>query len=475
MSALSGKEALDEIDRLLDRARADFQTVANQFSDARSGLARLRQEEVGLYAELAKLRLLAIEQGSLLDALNDADRKAGKVLDDRKEALDKVDQSSSSAQATLAEIENRRTGQRARVEAASRGLDEAEANAQARLAVDEAYKAQLEHTEQASFIADQAEEKAAAARRDREEKGQPYEADPLFSYLWSRGYGTSKYRAWPLARWLDGRVARLSNYEDSRRNYSLLIDIPVRLGEHAETMRGQFDREVEALRGLERAAAEAADVPALRESLEKEEESLSEIDAGIAAEEDLIRSLTAERKSFAAGEDDYYKHAIEALSDAMRGESIPFLKERAARTPDRKDDDIVRRLVELGEESERAGQNLAEFTKLHERESHRLEELEDVRRRFKSERLDDSRSEFLQGALIALVLRQFLTGSVSSNDVWKTIMRQHRMKPQHTDFGTMRFPRARGSGPWRGGGLGGGGFRGGGRIGGGGFRTGGKF
>src|SRR5690606_34275578 len=117
-----------------------------------------------------------------------------------------------------------------------------------------------EAAERSDAVADQAEEKARASESDRLEKGRPYEADPIFMYLWNRGFGTARYRAWTPARLLDRWAARVVAYEAQRRNYRLLTEIPERLGEHAKRMREIADRDLEAARALERRAAEAANV-----------------------------------------------------------------------------------------------------------------------------------------------------------------------------------------------------------------------
>ena len=479
MAILSGNKALGEIDKILKSARGHLSTVDNEFGATRAELARLRTSELSLYAELAKLRLLAIEQGDLVDALDEADRKAAKILDAREQAFARLERDIEAAEAALDEAESQRDEQRRVVEAAGDALDTAEAAAQSALAASPDYQAQLKRTEDADFVADQAEEKAAAAEADRIEKGKPYEQDPLFAYLWGRGYATSRYRAFPLARWLDGKVARVCDYEPARRNYSLLVDIPVRLAEHAVAMRAAFDREALALAALEEAAAEASGVPASREALEAAEAKLAEIDAGIAGNEDRIRELVAERGSYAAGEDRLYRESVDVLSQTLQRKSIGFLRERAARTAWPEDDEIVRRLAEIDEEADRVERNLDEFKRLHDSESSRLNELEDLRRRFKREQYDDPFSEFRDWALIALVLREFLRGAAGSKDVWKTIERHQRSKRNRANphFGSMKFPRSPKSGPWRmpKGGFGGGGFRSGGGFKGGGFKTGGGF
>ena len=82
-----------------------------------------------------------------------------------------------------------------------------------------------------------AERKAEQAERDLAEKRVPYEADPLFMYLWNRGFGTGAYRASNLVRYFDRKVARLVGYQDARVNYAMLLELPVRIREHAERLK----------------------------------------------------------------------------------------------------------------------------------------------------------------------------------------------------------------------------------------------
>jgi hypothetical protein len=84
-----------------------------------------------------------------------------------------------------------------------------------------------------------AERKADQAEGDLSAKRVPYEADPLFMYLWERGFGTPNYRSARFARFLDRKVARLIGFEEARRNYSVLVDLPVRLREHADRLRSK--------------------------------------------------------------------------------------------------------------------------------------------------------------------------------------------------------------------------------------------
>jgi hypothetical protein len=80
----------------------------------------------------------------------------------------------------------------------SEQLDRTEAATQKRLEDDPAYQEQLHKAHTADAIAKHAEAKTDHAENDRVEKSRPYEADPLFMYLWNRGYGTADYAAIPV-------------------------------------------------------------------------------------------------------------------------------------------------------------------------------------------------------------------------------------------------------------------------------------
>ncbi|MEI2612964.1 MAG: hypothetical protein V9G20_30355 [Candidatus Promineifilaceae bacterium] len=86
----------------------------------------------------------------------------------------------------------------------------------------------------ACTIAGESLRKTEQAEADREQKGRPYRDDPLFMYLWERGFGTKTYRANNLVRWLDGLIAGLVGYPEARPNFAMLNEIPLRLREHAE-------------------------------------------------------------------------------------------------------------------------------------------------------------------------------------------------------------------------------------------------
>ena len=483
---LTGRQTLASIEQALRQVHDQVEKVDEQVQATSNALVELQREQAGRYKKLAEIRLDHMVSGQLAESLDAASRRATELLEARVLALKELEKKHQQIRAEGQQLEQNREQASGDVAEAAEAIDGAEAAVQRRLEKDRDYLAQLERARHAERVAAHAEEKTEQAQRDREQKGKPYEDDPLFSYLWERGYGTSSYSANLLTRFLDKWIARLCRYHDARPNYSMLLALPERLREHAENVRAVADSEFESLRALEEEAAAADGVTALHQALQEAEQRLEEIDEGIRQNEQNQNDLLEERTRFAAGEDEHFRDAVETLSEAFARENVEALYRYVEATPTAEDDVIVHELVDARRQSEDLRQDLTEQKRMHVHQLNRLQELEEVRQRFKRARYDSNYSGFKNADLISMILMQFLQGLATQDDLWRTIQREqrHRRIESRPDFGSGGFGRRGGTwrtpfpGGWgggRGGGLGGGwgGGRGGG--GGGGFRTGGGF
>jgi len=472
----SGLETLGSLDQALQQARREMQELDQQIQATSAQVVAMQQERAKRYRQLAKVRLDQLTSGPVLDRLDDADRRAQELLAQRGQALQVLQRELEACLRRQTELEAERAAQQERVRVASETLDRGAAVTQKRLAQQPAYQQQLAQARLADSIAKHAEEKTQQSESDRLAKGQPYEADRLFSYLWQRGYGTARYSANPLTRLLDGWVARLCRYHDARPNYTMLLEIPRRLREHAEGLRAEAARQFAALQALEEAAAAEDGVPTLRQALQHEQQQADQIDAKIREQEQRYHDLMEQRSQFAAGEDPFFQEAIQTLSDQMRREPIGQLRHEAEATPTAEDNLVVQQLAELEDQESSLEAALAQHKQMHARHLSRIDELERVRRDFKLQRYDDIHSSFPNGALVTAMLNEFLRGMASSGQLWSTIEQQQRRRPIEFDpgFGSGGLSRPAGGGrhaPSSSGGRAGAGHT----RGGGGFRTGGGF
>jgi chromosome segregation ATPase len=439
---ISGPEALGTIDEALHQVRRQMQQLDQQIESDSQELTRSGEEEVAAYRRLAAIRLDYLTSGSIIERLDEADRRVNELLALRVKRLTDLRSELQACDDKQAELESQRKVEQQRAAEVAHDLDKAKATTQERLRQDVGYQQQLETARRADDVATQAEAKTKRAEQDLTEKGKPYEADGIFMYLWNRGFGTSRYAANPLARLLDGWVARLCRYHDARPNYSMLLEIPTRLGEHAERVRSAANLELTALKALEEKAAAADGVPGIQESLATSKRRIEEIDSAIKAQEDRYRDLSTQQAAYSAGEDDLYRQCINLLSDELRRDGMIELRQKAEMTVTAEDNVIVQQLESLVRKKEELQEALRGYQQRHERHLTRLQELEQVRHQFKREQYDGANSTFSNGAMIGAVLSEFLRGMATSPELWDTIQRQQRRRWTQSDpgFGSGGFP-----------------------------------
>jgi hypothetical protein len=432
---VSGLTVVQEMDQRLADAQREAsaaQTEADRLAAQREGL---RAEEAEALRDLARLRVLELADGrQALDALDAAGAQVQASLRRRATELDQAQRAVLEARDALVAAEARRDAEAARRRAAQEAEAAALRAADAKAAEDAGFRALSTAAEEAERIAQHAEQKAGFAERDFEEKGRPYRADPLFAYLWDRGYGTARYRAFPLVRMIDDWVARLIEFEPARRSYQLLSDLPPHMRAHAQRMRAAADEAVRAMLDRRRAIAglpQADNRPPV-DALETAEDEVEAAQAALAAAE-------AKRSGLASGEDADSQAAIRALEAAIGARSLRTLREEAARTPTRDDDAIVARLEIAAAERGRIERALAEAQAQAEGARRRFAEMQALRGEMRSRGVERSEWGFASGALVGALLSEVLRGALSRDGFWDRMERQ-RMPGQ--------MPGTAQPGPW---------------------------
>lgn len=423
---LSGRDTLKRMDRTLRAARRDVERLDLELQATSRALTQNKLLQARAVDRMARIRLDAARRGEVVEHLEAAMAEAGDILEDRDATMASFGDRIRSAREAIDALEDRRDGLHDEVDAAARTLAEREAAVQQRLEQDEDFRQQLDRTREADAIAVSALEKAELAADDRRRKGEPFEADELFMYLWRRGYGTSAYSANPLVRMLDGWVARLCRYNDARPNYWMLLEIPKRLAEHAEHAREASDAELDKLQDIEEFAASAGGVPEARAGLGALEEQQDKLDAEIAAAEVSLSELQQEQGRFTAGEDEFLLKALRVVSAAMERRDISELTLLARATLTPEDDAIVDELRHLRQQYDGLDEELRENRDLQRERLSRIQELERVRREFKRSRYDDLHSRFDKGAMIERMIGEVIAGVIRGSALWNTLRRYQR-------------------------------------------------
>jgi chromosome segregation ATPase len=471
---ISGRQALAQIEDAVARARADERRLDAALRAAADEAARLRAERTAAFRELARVKLDALQKDGVIGELDAAERRALAILSDRREAYEGLMERRRQVEEREQAAEKERHARAAALEEALDAIEALSARVEADARVSPEWAAQRRRIEEADETARKAEEKAEVAERDREEKRKPYEADPLFMYLWNRKFGTAEYRSGYLVRFFDRKVARLVGYDKARANYMLLNEIPVRLREHAKRVREEVAAERARLTAVEREALEKAGLGPLEARAEEARAALEEAEARLAEAKDELKRIDSEHDASVLAGDTPYREAVEVLAAADSRQDLQTLYREAVQTPNPRDEALIRRIegteTAIGQAEARMGAIRREMRDLVQRRAAIERERDEFRRRG----YDNPYGGFGNEQVLANVLGGML-GGILQGAVLRDVLNQgyqQRRGPWDSDFG--------GGGPFQfpfPGGGGGGGFTTGGGFGGGGgeFRTGGGF
>lgn len=439
---LSGPEALRSLDEALRDIRREEDEVAKRLARSAELIAKIRETEGELLRQLAAVRLEPANQAELSGELSLAEERAREMfrqhaqeLRSTEEQLKKEDKAISARVAERATLAKQAGELQSEFEAlAARVSGEASKSPE--------YAAQLHRTEELVHVAEESLRKTAQAEADREQKGRPYRDDPLFTYLWERGYGTASYRAGNLVRWLDGMVAQMVRYHEARPNFAMLNEIPLRLREHAERQQQKAQAAQDELSGLQQAAVDAAGGAPLREKLQQAEDRITAIDEELVTLEDTRDATANARRELAQGRDPAFAAAIDALAEGLGREDIQLLVEQARATRTGQDDTIVKQIDDARSRAqEELNESEEQKTRLQTL-AKRRRELEDIEFEFKKAGFDDRRSSFGKDDLVGDLLNDFLRGGISAAGYWDAWRRSQQWRDDDA-----------GRGPWSGGGF----------------------
>ncbi len=465
-ASLSGRQAMAEIETALASLRKEEQRLTESLAAITDRVIGARADEATALRDLARFKLDAAGE-SLTSRLDQASRQASDIMTARRADLARLTADRDAKTRALAQHQANLAALRADFDAAEERIEALEGQLQAKLAKDKGHGALVATEEAAVAVSEAAARKADRAEADRAAKSAAYERDSLFIYLWRRGFGTPDYRHGGLVRTLDRWVSNLIGFLEARPAYALLTEIPVRLRAHADRVAeeaGSAAAKVDA--SADKALAEiagediAGKAAALATGIATQEEAIAPLEKETAA-------LDGKAAAYAAGEDEAFRRAAEALSRSIAGEDIAALRAEAERTPSPEDERFVERLVRARAEitapepeAARLRQDLATI-------ADRREEVLRVARDFRSRGWEHRGNSFDFGDL----LTGFMLGRISRGGLWGGIERSHR-------GGSIGGYSGGFGGGFRTGGSfgGGGGFRTGRSFGGGGgFRTGRKF
>ncbi len=433
----SGRDVLHQIDASIAQARTGVADAGRAASERVTRFATIERAEADAYRRIAGIRMDHLKTEDLTRSLGKTDEEAERLIAAHEDHIDALARELVDARGEIERLEAERRRRESALDDAADLHEKAVDKTNQSLESDEAYLRMAKALEDANAVAERAASKLDIARTDRTEKGAPYEADPLFSYLWERKFGTRKYRAFFLFAALDRWVARIIRYRDARLNYARLLELPERLEEHAARVKETAEEIAQGIERYEREALERDGVNKLRDRTKDARAALEKTDAAIAEAEALHRDAAARHADAAAGRDGPLEKARRLVAGALADRSIPDLKVLALETMTLEDDRLVDELVRLRRERMEIEESGRSFGRAASKQSNILSELETLRRRFKSARYDSPYSEFKDRGVVSVVLSELLRGAIREGEAWRRLQKTQRRRKRDwsDDFG----------------------------------------
>ncbi|HEY4201370.1 MAG TPA: hypothetical protein VGM83_12505 [Devosiaceae bacterium] len=445
---LSGPQALNSLDEALRDIRREEDEIAKRLARSNERVAKFHETEADLFRQLAMVRLDPAVQAQLTAGISAAEGKARDMIKRHAGDLAATEAALKDMDTAIAELTRQRATALAEVDQKQAELKALSAKIAAAIAKEPRYAEKRQAANDLQAIAAESMRKTEQAEADREQKGRPYRDDPLFMYLWSRGYGTKNYQTNNLIRYLDRLVADLIGYDKARPNFAMLNEIPLRLREHAERQQANAASAEKEIDALEDEAIDAAGGKPVREALAAAQATITGIDAKMVETEDERDERAKSMRQLAQGSDPAFEQALSAFAEGLEHEDVKTLLAEARRTQTAQDDTLV---AQIDEARARMREEDAETQDQKERLktlAARRRELEDIQYEFKKARYDDPRSTFREDRLAGDLLNDFLRGGITAASYWDQWRRSQNWSSGTSDWGGgIGLPR-NGRNPW---------------------------
>jgi hypothetical protein len=441
---ISGRDALASIESTIARARTSEGQLDATLRSAEEESARLRAERSAAFRELARVRLDSMMQEGVVQNLDHAERRALDLVKDRSLQIKRQQATRKSLFDAVQNAEGERHKRAGDLEQALAALEGVRRAAEPKVRASAAWKAQQEKITAAEKIALEADKKAKLSEEDREIKRKPYEADPLFMYLWKEKFATADYKAGFVAKFFDRMIAAKVRYQDARPNYQMLNEIPLRLREHAERCKAAVSTERQGLAQAEIAALTEVGAGDLTGRVETSRQAL------IAAEKELSSRNGAlqehETATAAAAADPAYDQAIAILAESDSREHLPELYAEAARTQTKDDEKIVRQIESIERKLANAEGQVEQIRAEARDMARRRAEIERERDHFRNRGYDNPYGGFQNDSILGQILRGILQGSLQGSILRDALRDGYRQRDNPWGGG----PSSGGSifGPW---------------------------
>jgi hypothetical protein len=438
----TGRQTLESIEGALTTLRREEGQLETALRSAVEEAERLRKERLETLHELARVKLDEMAAGRLGNNLDAGERRAAQLLEDYRLRIAALEARRDALLGEITHAEAQRNSAAEAMEQALADVERVRADAHAKVRNSPAWQAAKTESDYAEAVAAEAEKKAQSSEAELIVKRKPYDDDPLFIYLWQRKFGTGAYAAGNLTRIVDRMVADFIGFLDARPNYAALVEIPLRLREHAAARRAAAADAAAALAAVEQRAMSENGIEAKERTLAEARHKHAAADRTVEDKHGLMRKVDEEHGALVAGgKDAAYRQALETIAVADGKDDVAELYREARRTPSSADDAIVRRIEGIDASTGKADAEITGLRQTARDLARRRTDVEQTRDRFRRSGYDHPNATFGNNNEIAELLKSVLAGGAGGL-LWDLLRSGYSYRPPRSppDFGGPGFP-----------------------------------
>lgn len=409
------------------RHRAAEQRQRRATIDERSrGLAEERSHAI---VELARHYLPDMQRETIAQTCSDIRTELVGIVDRRERQLDVL---AGQRQRLVTERDRLQADYKTLIEklvAARKERQQVEQEVTQALAVDEEFQelSRKAMATEAELLRD--EQRVAQIQHDAGEKLPAYQNSRLFQYLYRRGLGTPAYSSRGFTRRLDRWVGGLIDYHKARGSYEFLQRTPELMQLELQRRQASFNDMMELVENIRNDTAMSHGLPQKSEVVEELKSKRDQQQQGLAAAEERCERSAAEIASLQSSEDRFYEEALARYQRYLDTTETTLLADRAAKTPDAADDEIVSRIRFLNDELQRAQSEQQQVqTDVKTADKH-CDGLDFVTRRFEQMGMTNERGQFRAGFDIQQPLAQFEEGVIDQQQLLAEIREHFIIEP----------------------------------------------
>lgn len=415
---LTGADALAALLEALRDIRREEDELVQRLAHGAELVATLRAHESELFRQLAAVRLDAEARAALTAELGGQEAAVTASLATLEARLAPAAEAVAALDRQLADLAAARQSVQIEMAKRQRELDSLARKARPALRADPAYLEARKAATASAAIAQAAARKAEAALAAHTRHDATFRAEPLFMYLFERGYQTRGYRGNALSARFDAFVARVIDYPRLRSLFQLRNDIPVRWRQHADLMAQEARSAAQALDALESVAVDAAGGRAAREALGDLTDQLQGLDAQTLEAEDRRDDAIKAWRELARGGEPSFAAALDALSTSLNRHGLWLLLSEARATPKGRDVTVVQQIDDSRQRTRDEAAETREQRGQLKTLAARRRDLEDIVYELKNLGLDGPSVRFADDGLVGTHLNAFLRAEISASAYW---------------------------------------------------------